>query len=123
MNEHRPDMIELSAHLDGELDPARQRGVATHLAACPACAAQLDALRMLAADFARLPGETLGFDLAAIDAERAAIARLQDEQQKLVIRQLLRERELLSAKQRARLVRLLLEQPVGPTTMERLHRD
>lgn len=62
-------------------------------------------------------------DPASIDAERAAIARLQDEQQKLVIRQLLREREVLSVTQRERLARLLLEQPVGPTTIERLHRD
>lgn len=73
--------------------------------------------RMVNAIFVATP------DLAAIDAERAAIARLQDEQQKLVIRQLLRERELLNTEQRARLARLLLEQPVGPTTIERLHRD
>jgi len=62
-------------------------------------------------------------DPASIDGERAAIARLQDGQQKLVIRQLLHERELLSPAQRERLARLLLEQPVGPTTIEQLHRD
>ncbi|MCM2307202.1 MAG: zf-HC2 domain-containing protein [Sulfuritalea sp.] len=74
MNEHRPDMIELSAYFDGELDPARQRSVAAHLAACPACAAQFDLLRMLAADFERLPAETLGFDLAGVIEGRLAAA-------------------------------------------------
>lgn len=62
-------------------------------------------------------------DPAAIEAERAAIARLQDEQQKLVIRQLLLERELLNPAQREQLARLLLAQPVGPSTLEQLHRD
>ncbi|MDP3513200.1 MAG: zf-HC2 domain-containing protein [Sulfuritalea sp.] len=74
MNEHRPDMIELSAYFDGELDPVRQRGVAAHLAACPACAAQLDLLRALAADFERLPAATLGFDLAGVIEGRLAAA-------------------------------------------------
>jgi Spy/CpxP family protein refolding chaperone len=62
-------------------------------------------------------------DLAVIDAERTAIARLQDEQQKLVIQQLLRERELLTPPQRERLAQLLLAQPVSPSTIEQLHRD
>ena len=62
-------------------------------------------------------------DTALIDAERTAIAHLQDEQQKLVIRQLLLERELLDPAQRERLARLLLAQPVGPSTIEQLHRD
>ncbi len=74
MNEHRPDMIELSVYFDGELDPVRQQGVAAHLAACPACAAQLDLLRMLATDFERLPAETLGFDLAGVIEGRLAAA-------------------------------------------------
>lgn len=62
-------------------------------------------------------------DLAAIDAERTAIARLQDAQQKLVIQQLLHERELLTPPQRERLAQLLLAQPVSPSTIEQLHRD
>jgi Spy/CpxP family protein refolding chaperone len=62
-------------------------------------------------------------DAALIEAERAAIARLQDEQQKLVIRQLLLERELLNPTQREQLAQLLLAQPVGPGTIEQLHRD
>lgn len=73
--------------------------------------------RMIGAIFAATP------DQALIDAERTAIARLQDEQQKLVIAQLLRERELLQPDQREQLARLLLEQPVGPSTIEQLHRD
>jgi hypothetical protein len=62
-------------------------------------------------------------DPAMIDAERAAIATLQDAQQKRVIEQLLRERELLDATQRERLAALLLAQPAGPSGFERLHRD
>lgn len=62
-------------------------------------------------------------DPAKIDAERENIGRLQDEQQKLVIRQLLRERELLLPAQRESLARLLLEQPVLPSSIEQLHRD
>ncbi|HEX5804519.1 MAG TPA: periplasmic heavy metal sensor [Azospira sp.] len=73
--------------------------------------------RMIAEIFATNP------DPARIDAERAAIARLQDEQQKLVVGQLLRERELLTPVQRERLAKLLSEQPVGPSPFERLHRD
>lgn len=73
--------------------------------------------RMIAAIFSERP------DLALIDRERSAIARLQDEQQKLVIAQLLRERELLQPVQRERLARLLLAQPVGPLPVEQLHRD
>lgn len=73
--------------------------------------------RMIRAIFADVP------DLALIDAERAAIAALQDAQQKRVIEQLLRERELLDAAQRERLAQLLLAQPAGPSGFERLHGD
>jgi Spy/CpxP family protein refolding chaperone len=62
-------------------------------------------------------------DLAVIEAERTAIARLQDAQQKLVIQQLLSERELLTPPQREQLAQLLLAQPVSPSTIEQLHRD
>lgn len=62
-------------------------------------------------------------DPALIDRERTTIARLQDQQQKLVIGQLLRERELLQPAQRQRLAELLLTQPVTPSTIEQLHRD
>ncbi|MCM2289601.1 MAG: periplasmic heavy metal sensor [Sulfuritalea sp.] len=62
-------------------------------------------------------------DPALIDRERTAIARLQDQQQKLVIGQLLRERELLQPVQRERLAQLLLAQPVTPSPIEQLHRD
>ena len=73
--------------------------------------------RMIGAIFAESPDHQL------IDAERTAIARLQDEQQKLVIGQLLRERELLQPAQRARLASLLQGQPVGASTIEQLHRN
>jgi len=62
-------------------------------------------------------------DPALIERERTAIARLQDQQQKLVIEQLLRERELLLPAQRERLSQLLLAQPVTPSPIEQLHRD
>jgi hypothetical protein len=62
-------------------------------------------------------------DQAVIEAERAGIARLQDEQQRLVIGQLLREREMLDPRQRERLARILLEQPAGASGFEQLHRD
>lgn len=73
--------------------------------------------RLIRTVFAEKPDQTL------IDGERTAIARLQDEQQKLVIAQLLRERDLLQPVQRERLAQLLLAQPVGPSTIEQLHRD
>ncbi len=73
--------------------------------------------RLIRAVFADKPDQTL------IDRERTAIARLQDEQQKLMITQLLHERELLQPAQRERLAQLLLAQPVGPSAIEQLHRD
>lgn len=73
--------------------------------------------RLIHAIFADTP------DPALIATERATIARLQDEQQQLVIRQLLAERELLEPAQRERLRRLLLTQPVGPSVIEQMHRD
>lgn len=62
-------------------------------------------------------------DTVAIEAERAGIARVQDEQQRLVIGQLLREREMLEPHQRDRLAQILLDQPAGVSVFERLHRD
>ncbi len=62
-------------------------------------------------------------ELVRIDAERAAIAARQDAQQRGVIEQLLKERELLTAAQRERLAQQLLAQPAGPSGFERLHRD
>ena len=73
--------------------------------------------RLIHAIFAETP------DLALIDAERAAIAGLQDDQQKRIIQQLLQERELLSPEQRTRLAQLLLNQPAGASAIEQLHRD
>jgi hypothetical protein len=73
--------------------------------------------RLIDAIFAPTP------DRQAIEAERAAIAQLQDKQQKLVIEQLLRERELLDADQRGRLRELLHQQPIGPARVEELHGD
>lgn len=73
--------------------------------------------RLIDAIFAEQP------DPAAIEAARREIAQLQDEQQRLVVQQLLRERELLDARQRERLAQLLASQPAGETGVERLHRE
>ncbi len=73
--------------------------------------------RLIGAIFADAP------DPVSIEAERAGIARLQNEQQRLVIEQLLREREILDARQRQRLAQLLSSQPVGALDFEQLHRD
>lgn len=60
-------------------------------------------------------------DRAKLEAERDAIARVQAEQQRLLIDQLLAEREILTPAQRVRLAQLLLDQPGGASGMERLH--
>ncbi|HEX2530520.1 MAG TPA: periplasmic heavy metal sensor [Burkholderiaceae bacterium] len=59
-------------------------------------------------------------DRAAIDAEQASIAALQDAQQRRVIAQLLAERELLDAQQRHALMTLLLNRYVHEATEEEL---
>jgi Spy/CpxP family protein refolding chaperone len=61
-------------------------------------------------------------DTAVIEAERAAIARLQEEQQRQVIRQLMAEREMLEPRQRQALAELLIEQEPAGTLEEHLHR-
>lgn len=63
-------------------------------------------------------------DRAAIDAEQEKIAALQDAQQRRVIAQLLTEREMLDANQRAALMDLLLTRYSQEATEEELlHRD
>ena len=60
-------------------------------------------------------------DPLRIEAERAAIAELQQDQQRLIIEQLIAEREILDARQRQQLLGLLLAQPPARTTVEDLH--
>lgn len=63
-------------------------------------------------------------DRAAIDAEQAAIARLQGVQQQRVITQLLAEHALLDERQRTRLMERLLNRYAQESTEEeQLHRD
>jgi anti-sigma factor RsiW len=45
----------LAAHYDGELPESRQQQVAAHLRSCPACQAELDALRQLSALLGEAP--------------------------------------------------------------------
>ncbi|EKM94657.1 periplasmic heavy metal sensor [Stutzerimonas degradans] len=61
-------------------------------------------------------------DRTVIDAEQAKIAELQNEQQRLLIDQLLQEREILEPQQRARLAQVLTQQSFGADNIEQLHR-
>lgn len=73
---HAPDLVQLSAYLDSELDAQTRQQVAAHLAACPLCAARLGELQALSARFKTLPEERLGFDLAGvIEGRLAALPR------------------------------------------------
>jgi hypothetical protein len=58
-----------------------------------------------------------------MEAERETIARLQTEQQRRVIAQLLREREMLDPAQREALADFLLLQAADVTPVERMHRE
>jgi anti-sigma factor RsiW len=71
---HAPDLPELSAYLDGELDAGGRQRVAAHLATCPGCAARLAELQALSAGFRALPEASLGFDLAGVIEGRLAAA-------------------------------------------------
>ncbi|WP_312485020.1 periplasmic heavy metal sensor [Stutzerimonas nitrititolerans] len=61
-------------------------------------------------------------DRTVIDAEQAKIAELQNEQQRLLIDQLLQEREILEPQQRGRLAQVLTQQSFGADSIEQLHR-
>lgn len=63
---HTPDLPELSAYLDDELEARERQRVATHLAVCPVCAARFAELKSLSANFKAMPQESLDFDLAAV---------------------------------------------------------
>jgi anti-sigma factor RsiW len=71
---HAPDLPSLSAYLDGELDAGAREHMATHLAACPLCAARLGELQALSAGLKSLPHEALGFDLASVIEARLGAA-------------------------------------------------
>lgn len=78
---HAPNMLLLSAYFDDELGAADRQQVAAHLIACPPCAARLAELQALAADFDKLPQETLGYDLAGvIEGQLPAAPRPRTEQ-------------------------------------------
>ena len=59
--------------------------------------------------------------LERVEAERETIARLQIEQQRRVITQLLREREILDPNQRNALADFLLRQAADVSSIERAH--
>ncbi len=60
-------------------------------------------------------------DLAAIEANRAAISSLQEKQQRHVIAQLMEEQRILDATQREALAELLIQQKPAGSLEERLH--
>lgn len=62
-------------------------------------------------------------DLAAIEADRAAISRIQEKQQRHVIAQLMEEQRILNATQREALAGLLIQQKPAGSLEERLHGD
>lgn len=86
--------------------------------------AELDAgWREVAQHRERLIREVFGEapDAARIEAERARIAQLQAAQQKLVLAQFMREREILTAPQRDKLVQLLLHERQPAPRERELH--
>jgi hypothetical protein len=62
-------------------------------------------------------------DLAAIEADRAAISRIQEKQQRHVIEQLMEEQRILNSTQREALAGLLVQQKPAGSLEERLHGD
>lgn len=66
--------IELSGYLDAELEAPAHGRVASHLATCRHCAKRLAAFDALSVDFAQLPTERLGFDLAGVLAAQLPTA-------------------------------------------------
>lgn len=62
-------------------------------------------------------------NLAAIEAERAAISHLQEKQQRHVIEQLMEEQRILDTMQREALAGLLIQQKPASSLEERLHGD
>ncbi|MBI2278283.1 MAG: zf-HC2 domain-containing protein [Dechloromonas sp.] len=69
---HAPDLVELSAYVDGELAAESRQRVDSHLAVCPDCATQVARFASLSADFAKFREESLGFDLAGVIEGRIA---------------------------------------------------
>lgn len=65
MTEH-PDISQLSAHLDGELDSAETAQVSGHLLSCQACQQQYRWLRELSLDMEQLPVLMPDLDVTAL---------------------------------------------------------
>ncbi|MFA5677580.1 MAG: zf-HC2 domain-containing protein [Pseudomonas sp.] len=65
MTEH-PDITQLSAHLDGELDRTETARLSAHLLSCQACQRQYQAMRELSNDLRQLPTPEPELDLAAL---------------------------------------------------------
>ena len=111
--------VDVARHLDLDADQQRRWDQLER-----PFVAELDAgWREVARHRERLIREMFGDapDAARIEAERARIAELQAVQQKRVLAQFLREREILTAQQRRRLVELLLRQAQPAPRERQLH--
>ncbi len=106
-------MLELNEGQRARWDAAEQ----PFLLQFDAATTQLEAHR--AALIEALFADTI--DSGRIESERAATAELQQTQQRLIIEQLITERAILDAHQRALLARLLRDQPGARSTVEDLH--
>ncbi|MBL8488795.1 MAG: zf-HC2 domain-containing protein [Rhodocyclaceae bacterium] len=73
-HELHPSDEQLSAYQDDELDAAAHRRLGAHLAACPRCTARIADFAALSADFALLPPESPGVDLAGVIEGRLTAA-------------------------------------------------
>lgn len=64
---------------------------------------------------------SVALDSQRIGSERASIGEFQQVQQRMIIDQLIAERAILDARQRGKLLGLLLDQPRTRSTVEGLH--
>ena len=68
MTEH-PDMMQLSTHLDGELDSTETATVSEHLLRCRECQQQYQQMHMLTQDLRQLPDRQPELDIGALLAQ------------------------------------------------------
>lgn len=115
MTEH-PDMTELSAHLDDELDVAAKARVSTHLLGCRRCQEVYRDLRQLSTDLNQLPVHEPDLDLAAL------LGQLPDRPQPASVHERWRQRLLPGVAAAASLALGLLLgaglQPPAPGSLE-----
>jgi anti-sigma factor RsiW len=70
-----PEYLDISAHVDGMLDPAERLRLDTHLRDCPHCRRRLEQLQLLRRDLRALPMPTPGVDMATLIGQRIGADR------------------------------------------------